>query len=539
MLPKKLAMTLMVLSVVCPAFAVTYNATISTTPSPAISTKALEVTIQTQNLGSEVYCYTWCESVNGSQKTPFSWEGANNEKFRMGGSGGTYTISISDIQAFYGLTDTEITGLTKLGFIAKNKNGEQTQDLFVDVEQGRRDAYGGGEGTKESPYILSTSAHLAQFSTDSRDWTSDVFVRLDADIDASTVTNPIGSVGNPYKGHFDGAGHSLTNLNLTDNSYGSACGLFAATNGAEIINLGVINANVSGMNHVGILVGKAVNSKIERCFATGEVTGSSICVGGFVGENVASTITDCYAGVKVDNTDDYATGGIVGKNSGTVRNVYATGEIHGKDYVGGIVGANYGTISNSVAINGKVSGMYDYTARFGGNNNARNQSNNNHSWDKIATSESLHGDNATQHSADYLADFSSFSSITNWDFDNVWEWITEGKKCYPVLRDLSNQENILPLTFYDILSGVEDLADDGDFRINVGPNPFVESIRVSSSAPLRSVSLYSLGGALILTADCKDNCETTVSAGDLSSGIYLLNAVTADGRSYSFKVNKK
>ena len=87
MLPKKLAMTLMVLSVVCPAFAVTYNATISTTPSPAISTKALEVTIQTQNLGSEVYCYTWCESVNGSQKTPFSWEGANNEKFRMGGSG--------------------------------------------------------------------------------------------------------------------------------------------------------------------------------------------------------------------------------------------------------------------------------------------------------------------------------------------------------------------------------------------------------------------------------------------------------------------
>lgn len=532
-------MTLMVLSAACPALADGHSATISTSPSPAISTKSLEVKIQTRDMGSEVYCYTWCESVNGEKKSPFYWDEANNEKFRMGGSGGSYTISIPDIQAFYGLSDSEITGLTKLGFIAKTKNGQQTQDLFVDVEQGRRDVYGGGEGTRESPYILYTSAHLSQFSTDSRDWASDVFVRLDADIDASALTTPIGSVGNPYKGHFDGAGHSLTNLNLTDNSYGSACGLFAATNGAEIINLGVINANVSGVNHVGILVGKTVNTRIERCFATGEVAGRSICVGGLVGENIASTITDCYAGVKVDNADDYATGGIVGKNSGTVRNVYATGEIHGKDYVGGIVGANYGTIRNSVAINGRVSGMHDYTARFGGNNNTRNQSYNNHSWDKIATGESLHGDHASQHSALYLADFTSFSSITNWDFDNVWEWITEGKKCYPALRGLGNQEYILPSSLYDIVTGVEDLADDGDFRINVGPNPFVEYVGVASSAPLRSVSLYSLGGALILTADCNGGCEATVSAGALSAGIYLLNVVTADGRSYSFKVNKK
>ena len=114
MLTKQLAMTLMVLSAACPALADGHSATISTSPSPAISTKALEVKIQTRDMGSEVYCYTWCESVNGGKKSPFSWDEANNEKFRMGGSGGSYTISIPDIQAFYGLSDSEITGL-KIG----------------------------------------------------------------------------------------------------------------------------------------------------------------------------------------------------------------------------------------------------------------------------------------------------------------------------------------------------------------------------------------------------------------------------------------
>lgn len=66
MLTKKLAMTLLALSTAAVTYADSYDATLTSQPSPAVSTKALEVTIQTKDMGPEVYCYTWCANVNGS-----------------------------------------------------------------------------------------------------------------------------------------------------------------------------------------------------------------------------------------------------------------------------------------------------------------------------------------------------------------------------------------------------------------------------------------------------------------------------------------
>ena len=544
MLSKNLAMTLLALSATAVTYAAGYNATLSSQPSPAVSTKALEVTIQTRDMGSEVYCYTWCADVNGTEVAPFTWDGANTEKFRMTGSGGTYTLSIPDIQAFYGLTDSQLAGLTRLGFIAKTKNGEQTGDLFLQVEQGRRDVYGGGEGTLSSPYILSTEEHLVEFASESRDWAADVYVRLDADLDGSLLAAPIGSTSTPYQGHFDGAGHTISHVSLKSNKLGGATGLFGVLRGGEITSLGVTDAAVEGINHVGILVGKAESGKIERCFATGAVTGNSICVGGLAGENIGAIISDCYAGVNVSNSDDYATGGIVGKNSGTVRNVYATGEIAGLDYVGGIVGANYGTVSNSVAINAKVSGNYDYAARFGGNDNARNISSGNHSWDLIANGSSAdwtaHGDHAEQHSAEALADFSTFKSMTNWDFDNVWKWIDTDNARYPVLRGLENQSCVHSTAFTTILTSVEEIIASERIRVSVGPNPFDGHITVNANEGLVSAELYSMGGSRAAYAKAAANDSAiTLTADGLTTGVYVLRVSTVSGQVYSFKVSKK
>ncbi|MDE6026712.1 MAG: hypothetical protein K2G23_01395, partial [Muribaculaceae bacterium] len=69
---KKLLLSLLTISCSLLALADGKNAQISSTPSPAISNKPLEVTITTENLGGDVYCYTWCSKVNGSEKTP-SW----------------------------------------------------------------------------------------------------------------------------------------------------------------------------------------------------------------------------------------------------------------------------------------------------------------------------------------------------------------------------------------------------------------------------------------------------------------------------------
>lgn len=534
-------MTLLVLSGSAVAWAAGQTATVTTVPSPAVTTKALEVQIQTQDMGQEVYCYTWCEALGGGSKSPFTWDDAISPKFKMTGSGGAYTLSIPDIAAFYGLTDTELAGLTKLGFIARTTDGRQTSDLFVNVEQGRRDVYGGGEGTQANPYIIATAAHLAEFASTPADWASDVYVRLDDDIDASGLSSGIGTVRNPYQGTFDGAGHSILNFSAQTGSLGAACGLFNAIRGARINDLGVVNAKVEGINHVGILAGKAESGVIERCFATGTVAGNSICVGGLVGENVSAIIRDCYAGVDVTNADDYATGGLVGKNSGTVSNVYATGAIAGKDYVGGVVGANYGSISNSVAINVKVAGEYDYAARFGGNNNARNTSTSNHSWDLIASPSgtwSGHGDHARSHSASSLTDFSSFQAMTEWDFDNVWEWVENETKRFPLLRSMANQTDVLPEAFHNIATVVEEIGSVG-FSIHIGPNPFAEYITVNCSEPLRSVELYSLSGHKMAGIAAGGLTEATLEAGGLANGIYLLTAITADGTVHSYKVSKK
>ncbi len=70
------------------------NATVTTSPSPAVSNKPLEITIRTDNFGSEVYCYTWCADINGSSKSPWGWNDVNTDKFRMSGSNGEYTLTI-------------------------------------------------------------------------------------------------------------------------------------------------------------------------------------------------------------------------------------------------------------------------------------------------------------------------------------------------------------------------------------------------------------------------------------------------------------
>ena len=85
--------------------------------------------------------------------------------------------------------------------------------------------------------------------------------------------------------------------------------------------------------------------------------------GGLVGYAKGTTIiTNCYATVKVDSSsptkqDAYAyAGGLVGEDSGTIKNCYATGEVTASSsgsvpYAGGLVGKASGTIKNSIALN--------------------------------------------------------------------------------------------------------------------------------------------------------------------------------------------
>lgn len=511
-------------------------ASITSTPSPAVSNKPLEIKITGQDLGSTVYCYTWCASVNGQEKSPFQWNDVNTAKFQMTGSNGNYTFAISDLKSFYGLTDNELAGLTKLGFIAKNSNGGQTDDLFVEVVQGRKDAYSGGEGTASNPFILKKSADLQTLATTPSDWTSENYFRMDADLDGTVLTSGIGSVSTPFAATFDGNGHTINNLLLSGSGVGSATGLFACVNGATIRNLGVTGAYVKGSTYTGILVGLLRGGTIERCFTMGAVVGNSICVGGLVGENEAGGILNCYSGATVSNASDYATGGLVGKNRGSISNTYAAGAVEGFDYVGGLVGANYSTISNSVALNGEITGYNDYVARFGGNNNSRNMSTGNYTWEHTTAIHgqwASHGDHAAPRTADLLRDEMQFRALTGWDFNNVWEWRNEAGKGYPALRGISNQLSPMHDRFYSI-SSVQDMAADTEY-IYVGPNPTHGELQINASAGIDSYALYSINGQLVMGEKRFGDTHVIIDLSGMDNGLYILRTVTATGNE---KINK-
>jgi filamentous hemagglutinin family protein len=209
----------------------------------------------------------------------------------------------------------------------------------------------------------------------------------------------VGSGSNSFNGVFEGLGHTVTNLTISD-STDSSVGLFG-TNGGTIRDLGLVsgsvnasasgayvgalagqngvttgatalivnaysNANVSGAGNgaLGGLVGANYESNgaatVENSYATGAVSGGSYSnVGGLVGSNLnlgsfPATIQNAYATGAVTGGFGSDVGGLAGDNrdlSGNpgqaiIQNVYATGAVSGGSYVGGVVGYNsLGTVS--------------------------------------------------------------------------------------------------------------------------------------------------------------------------------------------------
>ena len=180
---------------------------------------------------------------------------------------------------------------------------------------------------------------------------------------------PIGSSSYPFIAIFDGNGHTISNLYI--NSSASGVGLFGYTGtGSEIRNLGLEHGSVTatGTNaYTGGLVGRN-DGTIIASYATASVTGGTgtyTYTGGLVGYNYAM-ITASYATGSV--TGGSVTGGLVGYNYAMITASYATGSVTvtGTDtYTGGLVGENRGTIASSYAT-ASVTGSVTGGSRTGG-----------------------------------------------------------------------------------------------------------------------------------------------------------------------------
>ncbi|MBP5628456.1 MAG: hypothetical protein J6X27_01275 [Bacteroidaceae bacterium] len=184
-------------------------------------------------------------------------------------------------------------------------------------------------------------------------------VFLTQDITLTSGWTPIGTAGTPFKGHFEGWGHKISNLNVSGGDY---AGLFGHVDGGSIRDVAVVSGAVSGSQYVGAICGYVINSgEISSCYATINVSGSKY-VGGICGFFNGSEIKDCYYTGTVTSTlsgGNYFLGGIVGQlYGGSLRNCYMTGNINCKTiadhvytyaYYGSIAGDQKSSQTNSIS----------------------------------------------------------------------------------------------------------------------------------------------------------------------------------------------
>ena len=186
---------------------------------------------------------------------------------------------------------------------------------------------------------------------------------LKAHIDLSGWGNwePIGDTSNQFNAIFEGNHYTISNLTINSSVNGGSVGLFSTTaRTAEIRNVGLLNVKITNttgtiISSVGGLIGSN-RGKVKGSYviaAKGNVTEISGTdkVGGLIGSNVGE-VKGSYVIAKLIKGDSIV-GGLVGFNSNTtITESYAiVKNINSRaDSVGGLVGVTSGgEISNSHA----------------------------------------------------------------------------------------------------------------------------------------------------------------------------------------------
>lgn len=164
---------------------------------------------------------------------------------------------------------------------------------------------------------------------------------LTKDVDGLRNWTPI----KHYGGTFDGAQHTISGIYCYSDTIAEA-GIFQlTTSSATVENIGVLDSYycLKEGYDVGGIVG--YNSGIIRnCYNAGMVNSSYNNVnylGGICGVNEGGTIIGCYNTGKVANSVfGTRAGGICGRSNNTILNCYNTGSVMGGYMVGGICGSN-------------------------------------------------------------------------------------------------------------------------------------------------------------------------------------------------------
>jgi hypothetical protein len=152
------------------------------------------------------------------------------------------------------------------------------------------------------------------------------------------------------------AGVSKANIrnSFVDGTVDGSGGLVGRNDGGNIRD-SESKATVNGRSSVGGLVGRNIDGELKNSRASGDVTGVVSDVGGLVGINNGGNIESSEASGDVDGGGDSG-GGLVGTNAnGTIQSSMATGNVVGGDRVGGLAGVS-GGVSGAEILDSKATG---------------------------------------------------------------------------------------------------------------------------------------------------------------------------------------
>jgi hypothetical protein len=237
--------------------------------------------------------------------------------------------------------------------------------------------YSGGDGTAETPYLLSTAADLATLADTQADWGKWFILTADVDLKSTVPAKPIGSRPAPFTGVFDGGGHSIRGLtadstDVTSTPFGlfGSLGLPAVV---ERLRLIAPSVKTAGNGSTGALAGEvAQGATIQQCSVEGGSVSApaSDAAGGLVGDN-GGTIRECYSTTSV--TALGLAGALLGRNTGLVENCAAaaavtTLKVGTGTAAAGLAGADVGgtirfCLATSPGVTGaRVAGLVGYAS---------------------------------------------------------------------------------------------------------------------------------------------------------------------------------
>jgi hypothetical protein len=251
--------------------------------------------------------------------------------------------------------------------------------------------------SKDTTFTISTAEELAGLAKIVKALSDDfygdtiTFMPNNNTIDlAGRQWTPIGSgyANRVFRGTFNGGGHTISNLTITQNIEDQYYyGLFETNRGTiKNINLTGVNINVSSLStRAGGIAGENYGT-LTSCDVSGSVSAIAIdtyigsprpMAGGIVGLNYGP-LTDCNASVNVSASSSAPTssshaGGIAGGNgSGTITGCTASGgtssSSDSNSYAGGIAGDNgvSGTITGCIVSSSVSSSSSDSISYAGG-----------------------------------------------------------------------------------------------------------------------------------------------------------------------------